>query len=110
MSIEDNLDSDELKEWQDFVSFQREHMIKLMEQSAMVMSIVPANADDIDVGYALQTGAAILLDKPIVVIAAEGREIPPKLAKVADKILRIDIDTEEGRQRIAEAIMELKPK
>jgi hypothetical protein len=36
--------------------------------------------------YVLQLGAAVLPDKPIVIIAPEGLTIPPKLLAIADSV------------------------
>jgi hypothetical protein len=56
--------------------------------SAVFLQIFNATAltDGNDLTYALQLGAAILLDKPIVIVAPEGSEIPSKLKAIATSI------------------------
>jgi hypothetical protein len=61
---------------------------KGVADSAVFLQLFNAKAltEANDLAYALQLGAAILLDKPIVIIAAEGSTIPPKLEAVAQSI------------------------
>ncbi len=44
----------------------------------------------------LQIGAALCLNKPIVLVVFDEVDIPPKLAKVADKIIRGSQDDPES--------------
>jgi hypothetical protein len=59
---------------------------KGVADSAVFLQIFNATAltDGNDLAYALQLGAAILLDKPIVIVAPEGSEIPAKLKAIRD--------------------------
>jgi nucleoside 2-deoxyribosyltransferase len=83
----------------------REDALKKIDDSAFVASIVPpTGANQTDVKFCVELGIAIMLDKPILAVATEGRDVPPKLRRVADTIVFADIDTEEGRREIAEAI------
>jgi hypothetical protein len=56
--------------------------------SAVFLQLFNAKAltDGNDLAYALQLGAAILLDKPIVIIAPHGSVIPSKLEAIARSI------------------------
>jgi hypothetical protein len=107
MSWEDELDAGERREWDRFVAYQREHTVKAMEGSAFVMSLIPSE-EAFDIKFAVETGMAIMLDKPILAIAAPGAKIPPKMLLVADIVLYVDIDTEDGRRQVEEAIKEMK--
>jgi len=80
----------------------REVTVKKMEESAMVMSLVPD--DGFDVKFAVELGAAIMLNKPLMVIQLPGRSIPDKLRTIADVVLEADIDTEEGLDRLGGAM------
>jgi hypothetical protein len=106
MTWEDELGAGERREWDRFVAYQREHTVKAMEGSAFVMSLIPSE-EAFDVKFAVETGMAIMLDKPILAIATPGAKIPPKMLLVADKVLYVDVDTEEGRRQVAEAISQL---
>lgn len=57
-------------------------------ESAVFLQLFNAEAltSGNDLAYALQLGAAILLDKPIVIVAPEGSVIPQKLQAVARSI------------------------
>lgn len=99
----DALEDDERAEWERFVDHFRKDTLQKMSESAFVASIVP-NQEKFDVKFALETGAAILLGKPIVAIVMPGAELPGKLALVADEVVRADIDTEEGKREVMEAI------
>jgi hypothetical protein len=58
-----------------------------VKESATFLQLYTPNFDpQKDPAYALQLGAAILLDKPLVIIAPEGVTVPPKLRAVADAI------------------------
>lgn len=45
-----------------------------------------------DVTPLIQLGAAIMLDKPIVVIVEPGRTIPATLRRIADEIIETDLE------------------
>lgn len=110
MSWEDELEPEQRQEWDRFVAYQREHTVKEMLDSALVISLIPSRGE-FDVKFAVETGMAIMLDKPILAIAQPGASIPRKLLKVADRVLyNIDMDTEDGRRQVAEAIEEIKPR
>jgi hypothetical protein len=107
MSWEEELDPEQRAEWDRFVTYQREHTLKMMDESAFVCSLIP-KTDEFDVKFAVETGMAIMLDKPILAVVAPGASISGKLAKVADLVVYADLDTEEGRVKVAKAIEEMK--
>ncbi|HEX8752107.1 MAG TPA: hypothetical protein VF731_01710 [Solirubrobacterales bacterium] len=95
MGLRDGLSPDDRDRFDEWARFQREHNIAALAESAMVISIYPGAEHVQDIEYILQTGAAVLLDKPILVLIADGSsedELPPKLRMVADEILSIDRD------------------
>ena len=105
MSWEDELDPAQREEWNRFVAYQREYTLKQMSDSAFVVSLVPR--EEFDVKFAVETGMAIMLDKPIIAVVMPGGAIPPKLALIADRVVYADLDTEDGRQQITKAIKEM---
>lgn len=66
-----------------------ERTAKKIDESAMFMQLFkPSDSGDLinEPDYILQIGFAIMMDKPIAVIAGYGDEIPKKLEEVADVI------------------------
>jgi hypothetical protein len=62
---------------------------------------------NIDIKICLEVGAALLLDKPLIIVASKGTWIPLKLRQVAEAV----IDTEDlrdpaARERIQNAMKE----
>ena len=99
----DNLTPEEREDWDRIVEHFRRDALEKMTDSAFVASVVPSE-DKFDVKFAMETGAAVLLDKPIMAIVLPGVELPGKLARVADEVVRADLDTEEGKKEIHEAL------
>jgi hypothetical protein len=83
--------------WRRFADVAREDLIPKVRESSSVMLIAPNAGNPLDIQFALEIGASILLDKPLVLMLPPGRTPPPKLAKVADKIIHADLSTEAGR-------------
>lgn len=94
----------ERDEWDDWVRWIRENTVKQMAESAFVTQLVPKG--ETDVKFAVELGLSIMLDKPILALAQPGAPIPPKLRQVADRIIVADLDLEEDRERVAQAIEE----
>lgn len=63
-----------------------EDMKPKMESSALVCQIVPDD-DVADAKFWVELGASIMMDKPIVAVAFEGRSVPKKLRMIADEIV-----------------------
>lgn len=108
MNWVDELDDEAKSSWDKFVAYQREHTLKMMSDSAMVISIVPD--DDLDVKFCVELGMAIMLNKPILAIVQPGAKYPEKLRRVANQIVEADVDTEEGKSLIMRAIMKIQLK
>ena len=62
-------------------------MVPPLKNSAIAISLVP-DAEG-DVKFWVELGAMICYDKPIIVVAFDGRQIPPKLRLVADEIVEL---------------------
>ena len=58
----------------------------------MVLSVFPDKPEKFNIDYALQIGAAVLLNKPLLVLVTPGIELPPKLRVVADEIIEASLD------------------
>jgi len=85
-----------------FTEALEENINRITESRVFVQIYHPAMADFVrDPWPAIQLAIAILLDKPIVVACPIGRQVPPRLAKVADAVV------EGGPEEIALAIQRL---
>lgn len=78
-------------DWEDptvklWVQHVLDDMVPKMEDSAVVMSLVP-DAEQLDVKFAVELGAAIMLDKPILAIAFGETVLSRKLRRVADEVV-----------------------
>jgi hypothetical protein len=84
-----------------------------IEQSAVFMqlfhrSMVDPEADALPL---FQLGAAIMMDKPLVVLVLEDREadVPEKLRRFADKLIVVpDLSSPTSRELIARALREVQ--
>lgn len=71
--------------------------------SAYVMSIAPSTGTA-DVKQAVEIGLAILMDKPLIVLAPRGRTVADRLLRIADVVIEIDMDTAAGREAAVDKI------
>ena len=102
----DAFDSNEFKHWADDM---RARLIPKMRGSASVLMIAPRMGEKFDISFALQIGASILLEKPLILLVDRSRTIPPKLRAIADRIIETDLDKvtmnqEEIQQQIRQAM------
>lgn len=81
-------------------------VIPMIESSDSVVSLAPPDGKA-DVKFAVELGLAIMLDKPIIVVASPSRPVPPKLALIATHVIDADITTPEGREQLMFALQEL---
>ena len=102
----DELSGEERGQWDAFIAaFRRDALRKLAESDAF-LSLAPPPGK-INVKFCVELGAAIMLDKPIVVIVMPGRTVPPMLDQIASHVIHADIDTEEGRRETAAELARL---
>jgi hypothetical protein len=73
----------EVKRWKEHIE---RDMVPKMESSNVVISIAPPKGK-FDVKFAVELGAAIMLNKPIIVISETNDDVPPLLRLVAHKIV-----------------------
>jgi hypothetical protein len=78
-------------------------MVPKMEDSAVVMSIVPDDRTG-DVKFWVELGASIMLNKPLIAVVLGDAPVPSKLALVADEIVRLDRGVDaDGSAKVAAA-------
>ena len=91
-SVAQVVNEDQRDPWEDesaiaWVNHVHEEMAPKMEDSAMVISIVPSDRIG-DVKFWVELGAAIMLNKPIIAAVLGDADIPPKLAQIANEVVR----------------------
>lgn len=82
MTPHDPWDDPTAKRWARHVL---DEMVPKMKGSAAVCSIVPDGEGDVK--FWVELGAMIMLNKPIVIVAFDDRQIPEKLRLVADEVV-----------------------
>jgi hypothetical protein len=90
----------------EFARHVREQVTGPMAESFAVTTIWSGEPDW---KICLETGAAVLLDKPIILLVVPGVKVPDKLAQIADDIIEMPAEgpTTESARRIAEAMRRL---
>lgn len=84
----------------EFYRSARNEMFPKLKES--VLSVVIAA--DPDPKLCLEIGAAILFDKPIVVLVPDGRKIPSNLSRIASAIVQGDAGNAKVQKRLQDAI------
>ncbi|TWT91418.1 hypothetical protein [Neorhodopirellula pilleata] len=79
----------------------------MIERSRVVVSIA-SDPSKFDVKFAVETGIAVLLDKPIIAVVRPGTKIPEKLARVVDRFVEYNENNlDQTTEGIANALKEL---
>jgi hypothetical protein len=104
----EQLSPEERAEWDAFVQRASTKTLEKMSESQFMISLVPQGKPDIK--FCAELGMAIMLGKPVLVMAVQGAVIPPKLREIADETVELpgDFDTEEGRAAVVAAIARLR--
>lgn len=82
--------SEEFKQWK---KHQEENVFPNIQDSSIFVSIVPT--DRIDAKAAVEIGAAVLLDKPIIGLIRPGTKISEKFARVVDRFVEFDPESQD---------------
>ena len=82
----------------------REELAPKMASSAYVITV---NPDDIDPKVALETGYAILLGKPILLLVPPGGRPNAGLERIATQVVRLrsDLGTDDAQQQLQAALV-----
>lgn len=78
----------------EFEAWVKSEVMDPMSQSQMVAAIWSGEADW---KIALEIGAGILFEKPLIIMVTPGCKVPSRLALIADDIIEADMHTAEGR-------------
>jgi hypothetical protein len=82
-------------------------IIPKMRQAAFCL--IALDAQDPDPFLALQVGLALLLEKPLIILATEGTWVPDRLRKLADAVVtgsRNDVATNTALRAAMEQLMD----
>jgi hypothetical protein len=74
-----------------YLDHAEKEMLPKMKDSALTISLFHG---EVDIKQCLEIGAAILLDKPIILVASKDKPIPANLKRVASAIIECD-DTKD---------------
>ena len=104
--------------WRDLATgdldFAKKEMLPKMIDS--IFCTVALDADDasglkFDLKLALEVGTALLLEKPLLILAPPGTKIPARLAQLADAVVAVDMkNVEDSRDRMLAAIQRVVAK
>ena len=105
----DPFDSYEFQSW---AADMRKRLIPKMRGSENVLMLAPDVKAEFDISFALQIGACILLEKPLILVVHPGRQIPPKLRAIADRVIEADLnglpmDDVKIQEQIRQAMVDL---
>ena len=103
MNHRDLWEEPEVKEWLESAG---RDMLPKMKESALCISIYSGK---VDAKFAMELGAALLYDKPIILMVTKDAQLPPRLEKIADAIVRGDIGDEATKDRLQAAIKKVLP-
>ncbi len=94
-------DHPEVKQYLDHA--EKKMLPKLME-SALCVSI---NATKPDIKQCLEMGAAVLFDKPIVLVVPEGTQVSSNMKRCAAIIIHGDITKSKVKQELTQALQSI---
>lgn len=77
--------------------------VPAIASSSYVIAVAP-NGGTADIKIAVEIGLAILMDKPLIVLAPKDRTVAARLLRIADVVIEVDMDTEAGRKAAGEKI------
>jgi len=91
--------------WKDYSErFRKETLPKILD-SAVFLAI---GTEELDVKMATELGAALLMDKPLLLVVPPGRRIPERLRRAADIVVdNWDATSPDAQERFAEALKKL---
>lgn len=102
-----DLNDEEQAQYQAWLEHAATDMMPKMDAAAFTLTVYTGG---FDATLAVETGAAVLLDKPIILLVAPGTKVPRKLSKIADRIVETGADgqvTEDTMRRVISAAGEM---
>lgn len=92
------LTDDVQREIDDFLARAQADLVPKMRASAFTITILDGQ---VDMKLALEVGCALLLEKPLLVLAIKGAWVPQRIIDLADAVVRIDdMTTPESKEKV----------
>jgi hypothetical protein len=84
----------------------RQDILPKIESSVFVIGLLVP--EELDLFLLLQVGAAVVLGKPLIIVALKGCWVPPKARQIADAVVEADTpaETEAGLRKAIGRIMQ----
>jgi hypothetical protein len=93
--------------WRDYSRRFRTNVLPKLLDSAIFLSI-GSEVGDFDVKQATELGAALLCDKPLLLLIPRGRTVGARLRRAADVVLDdADMNDPAFRERLADAMRQI---
>jgi hypothetical protein len=93
--------------WNDYSEHFRHEVLGKLMDSAVFLSI-GSDVGKFDVQQATELGAALLMDKPILLVCPRGRKLPVRLRRAADFVVdNWDPDDPDAQERMVAAMRQM---
>jgi hypothetical protein len=94
--------------WRDYSEHFRRDVLPRIMSSGATVSILSGDGAGFDTKQALELGAMLLLDKPLILVCTPGTSVPSRLARAADVVIEDwSPDNLDAQERIADAVRRL---
>lgn len=94
-------------EWEQHVV---DELFPMVEDTSVFLSLAPTSGKP-DVKFCVELGAAIMYDKPILVVAIKGTVVAPGLRRIAHDVVEdVDMNLDADRERVATAMIRMLEK
>lgn len=93
-----------MSEYEDFTAWAMGEIVEPMRDSVLVTVLVSGTPEW---SLCLQVGAAVMLDKPLVLCVAPGTKLPAKLVAVADEVIEGEVGDPSFGPRFQDALRRL---
>jgi hypothetical protein len=87
----------------DFAKRVNDDLVPKIKDSELTISLNPTGGEA-DVKFAVELGFSIMLNKPIIVVATPGGVVPVGLARVAHRVLFLDLADPDSQKVLTLAI------
>lgn len=98
----------ETPEMKEFLKHAEDEMFPSMQGSSMCISICDSSAD---AKLAIELGACLLFDKPLILVVSKTMPIPARLLRLADAVIDLDdwkANPEKARKTVADVIAKVR--
>jgi hypothetical protein len=96
-------DQDDVKEWLDSVA---REMLPKMKDAVLSIALYSGKVDP---KLCVEIGAAILFDKPIILVVTDQVQLPRNLERAAAEIVRGNPNMESTKRKLVDAISRVVP-